>query len=220
MILLDAVPLAVVLGFMALLIALLAPLIPSVLLYKVFPDTKVTAQGPLAGLTVRASGAFAAYLILVLLAFWYLRGVDRIISSMVAETWTVQIPIQLIDENNNQITTGLDAVKGVGVEFSPPIHALTHTKVTLTVPVEHGRWRTVLFSLHGFESVDLPLAELVERKEAMDLDQANHRVTLHSPVRFVKVPPKLQEKPYQPPGALKPSDEQTLRALQDAIRPK
>ena len=37
------------------------PLVPAILIYRYFPDTQVVASGPLAGLTVKASGAFAAY---------------------------------------------------------------------------------------------------------------------------------------------------------------
>ena len=37
----------------------LLPLIPSILIFLIFPNSTVMAQGPLAGLTVRAGGAFA-----------------------------------------------------------------------------------------------------------------------------------------------------------------
>jgi hypothetical protein len=45
----------------------LLPLIPAVLIYRLFPDTKVGVSGPLANLTVRASGAFAGYLVVFLI---------------------------------------------------------------------------------------------------------------------------------------------------------
>lgn len=38
------------------------PLIPSILIYKLFPDTKVSASGPFSGLNLKTSGAFAAYI--------------------------------------------------------------------------------------------------------------------------------------------------------------
>ncbi len=42
----------------------LLPLVPSILLFKIFPNTSITTSGPLAGLTVRASGAFGGYLVI------------------------------------------------------------------------------------------------------------------------------------------------------------
>jgi hypothetical protein len=45
----------------AYLLAVLCPLIPAILIYRLFPETKVSVPGPLAGLTLRAGGAFAAY---------------------------------------------------------------------------------------------------------------------------------------------------------------
>ena len=43
----------------------LVPMIPLIVIYRLFPDTAVAVTGVLSGLTVRATGAFAAYLILL-----------------------------------------------------------------------------------------------------------------------------------------------------------
>jgi hypothetical protein len=47
----------------------LLPLIPAVVIFKLFPDTKVTVSRPLQNLTVNATGAFAAYVVTVALGF-------------------------------------------------------------------------------------------------------------------------------------------------------
>ena len=44
-------------------LAVVGPLVPAVLIYRLFPNTRVSVSGPLAGLTLRARGAFAAYLV-------------------------------------------------------------------------------------------------------------------------------------------------------------
>lgn len=41
----------------------LVPLVPSILIYKWFPDIKVSASGSFSGLNLNTSGAFAAYII-------------------------------------------------------------------------------------------------------------------------------------------------------------
>jgi len=45
----------------------LLPLIPSIIIYKIFPDTRVTAEGSVSNWKIRAGGAFAAYVTVVLL---------------------------------------------------------------------------------------------------------------------------------------------------------
>ena len=40
----------------------LVPLIPACIIYRMFPDTKVSISGPFQNLTLNASGAFAAYI--------------------------------------------------------------------------------------------------------------------------------------------------------------
>jgi hypothetical protein len=47
---------------------LLIPLIPAFLIFKLLPGSSVTASGPLQGLTVNMSGAFAGYVVLLLIA--------------------------------------------------------------------------------------------------------------------------------------------------------
>jgi hypothetical protein len=47
----------------------LLPLIPALVTFKLFPDTRVAVSGPLSQVTVRATGAFAAYVVVVLLGF-------------------------------------------------------------------------------------------------------------------------------------------------------
>src|SRR5262249_1973110 len=57
------------------------PLVPAILIYRYFPNTQVAASGPLAGLTVKASGAFAAYLVVFLLIFGLVSPIKDVIGS-------------------------------------------------------------------------------------------------------------------------------------------
>jgi hypothetical protein len=59
------------LGFFAataciLMLWVLLPLIPAVLIYRLFPDTPIGISGILQGLKINAGGAFAGYLIVLL----------------------------------------------------------------------------------------------------------------------------------------------------------
>src|SRR5215469_5170360 len=61
------------LGLLALWVLL--PLVPAILIYRLFPNTPVVAAGPLAGLRTNASGAFAAYLIVFVITFFLVSSI-------------------------------------------------------------------------------------------------------------------------------------------------
>jgi hypothetical protein len=57
------------------------PLVPAVLIFRLFPDSKVSVSGPLQNFTVNATGAFAAYIVTVALGFFIVRYVESQINS-------------------------------------------------------------------------------------------------------------------------------------------
>jgi hypothetical protein len=98
----------------------LAPLIPSILIYRIFPGSTITAQGPLAGLTVRASGAVAFYLVLFA-ASWSMINHMIIASAVAIDTdqhgyWEFVGPIELQDTNHRPVA----AKPGATISFVVP----------------------------------------------------------------------------------------------------
>src|SRR5437868_5110492 len=80
------------------------PLIPSILIFLIFPTATITAQGPFAGLTVRATGAFAAYLVLFsAMAYPILQKVNENINSLQQRFWVVSGYIELLDAQGHAI---------------------------------------------------------------------------------------------------------------------
>lgn len=73
--------LAVIYSFCPYVLYVLLPLIPALLIFKLFPDTKVTVAGPLQNLTINATGAFAAYVVTVALGFFIVQDVVTQINS-------------------------------------------------------------------------------------------------------------------------------------------
>jgi hypothetical protein len=68
---------AVFFSFCLYILYVLLPLVPAILIFKNFPDTKVTVSGPLQNLTVNATGAFAAYVVTVALGFLLVNYVEH-----------------------------------------------------------------------------------------------------------------------------------------------
>lgn len=72
---------AVIFSFCLYLFYVLLPLVPAVLIFRMFPETKVTVSGPLQNLTLNSTGAFAAYVVTVALGFFLVQYIEVQISS-------------------------------------------------------------------------------------------------------------------------------------------
>lgn len=57
----------------------LLPLVPAVLVFKMFPNTKVFVRGPVQNLTINATGAFGAYIVTVALGYFLVQDIENVI---------------------------------------------------------------------------------------------------------------------------------------------
>jgi hypothetical protein len=90
---------AVLYSFLLYVMCFLLPLIPAVIIFRLFPSTEVGLEGPLQGLTINATGAFAAYVVTVLLGFFVVKSIQTQI------IFSRQYPIEgvLLNVADNQI---------------------------------------------------------------------------------------------------------------------
>jgi len=95
--------LAVFLSFVLYALYVLLPLVPATVIYKTFPDTQVAVSGPLSGFSVRAGGAFAAYIVTVLLGFFIVTETQMLIRATSQASWTVVSDVKLYDNEGNVI---------------------------------------------------------------------------------------------------------------------
>jgi hypothetical protein len=68
---------AVLYSFGLYVLYVLLPIIPAVVIFKLFPDTKVAVSGPFQNLTIKATGAFGAYVATVALGFFLVKNIER-----------------------------------------------------------------------------------------------------------------------------------------------
>lgn len=157
-------------AFMGLLaVWVLLPLLPAILTFRLFPQTSVAVSGPFANLTVRASGAFAAYLIVFAATYLFLVKTirDDIDSWKVPhQFWTVQIPVEFIGADGNKITNKnsiMNVLSNMKVETKPDQHEFGSGTITLKiVPFEAGRLPLVTLKINRFadETIDLTDSQL------------------------------------------------------------
>lgn len=162
------------------------PLVPAVLIYRLFPDTKVRAEGPLAGLTLRAGGAFAAYLIVFLVAYPLSARQHAILGASLKPFWILKAEVVANDPAGKAITYS-NFYKGMTVSFSPEIQVLTGREVSLKVPMEGfgHRWPKITFQVPSYGGVTIDPANYADR---MEIDEFTREVRIHGPIpleRFV-----------------------------------
>ena len=79
----------------------LLPLGPTILIYRLFPSTTVCLSGPLSNLTLNATGAFAAYIVTVLLGFWLVSDIVTTMRNREVTRWWVVGKVVLKDSEGN-----------------------------------------------------------------------------------------------------------------------
>src|SRR6266496_2817914 len=82
----------------------LLPLVPAVLIYLIFPKSTTTLRGPFAGLTIRSSGAFAAYFIVLVATTPLLIRQNNNLESLLHPSWIITGTIQLEDVDGKQLS--------------------------------------------------------------------------------------------------------------------
>jgi hypothetical protein len=174
----------------AYLLAVLSPLIPAILIYRLFPDTKVTISGPLAGLTLKAGGAFAAYVVTFLLSMSIMSHFRNTLDSFVTPVWRVTGQLALVDENENPVTDA-ELLNAATVEFMPSPNQEKFGQMQLTVPISNSTWPHIHIGLGQGGS-----AELEYPFQDFDPKSNGRSISLRKPVKI-----KLHRAAYQPAGS-------------------
>ena len=117
------------------IIWVLLPLAPAVLIYWLFPNTPVAVSGPLSGLTVRAGGAFGAYLVVLLLTYGQLRTINQSIAMLESQFWNVRGTVQLVDSKARPIDSP-DLLQKYMVVTKPDTHMFDKYEIRLRIVQE------------------------------------------------------------------------------------
>jgi hypothetical protein len=135
----------------------LLPLVPAVLIYKLFPNTPVTASGPLAGLTINTGGAFAAYLIIFLIVIPLVNTTKDDIGSMMRPSWEVRGEVTLVDQNGKAIARR-DLLNNMGLGSIPPVLDHSAERLILRIPQDSwGAFPKIVIDIPGWGTADVDL---------------------------------------------------------------
>jgi hypothetical protein len=180
----------------------LLPLLPAVLIYRLFPNNPLVVNGPLAGLTVKTGGAFGAYLLIVLLTWVQIEKINGLVWGLQDQVWTVKGRIQLVDEKEKPVNSE-EWTRRFELVLSPAAHSVDKHLVKLRLvedkdglPVTELKvkdfgshvidwnevkrstlWRTIdlgSIKIRSASSTSTPVAAQVAPADAMAADSSVH----------------------------------------------
>jgi hypothetical protein len=156
----------ILLSFALYALYVLLPIIPAVIIYKLFPKTATGVSGPLGGLTFKAGGAFAAYIVTVVLGSALVNRIDDRIAAMSTPVWEVNAKLEFRDNQGRVIRDPQDIVKDVKVLIHPALEELIYPEFTMRLPlVKPDLWPTLVFQAPGFKPhpIHLKKADVAQR---------------------------------------------------------
>lgn len=110
-----------------------SPLLPAILIYKLFPTTHVAVKGPLSGLTVNATGAFAGYLIIFIATYPITSNAQNIIAGFQKPYWTVHA--EVVKEGGDILAgSNREEITGLSVKTEPEAHYVANNLVRINIP--------------------------------------------------------------------------------------
>lgn len=150
----DAYFVAAMAGIYLLLIS--GPLVPAILIYWLFPDTVVVVKGPLSGLTMRATGAFAVYAVVFMISYPFASRMQETTSALVTPVWTLKARVAPVDGQGQRLAGDL-LLKGMTVEFNPALHRISPPYIQLAIPSDRKNWPLITFQIpnHGGKVINL-----------------------------------------------------------------
>jgi hypothetical protein len=119
-------------GILALWVVL--PLIPAVLIYWLFPGTTVAASGPLHGLTVKASGAFAAYLIVFVVVIPWAIANYNAVGGWLHPAWTITGNVRVLDKHGAEIHPSDSFYQKICIRTQPEVNSFLDPTFSITIP--------------------------------------------------------------------------------------
>ena len=177
---------AVLLSMLLLVLYVILPLVPAIAIYKIFPDTKVSVSGPLRDLTVKAGGAFAAYIVVFVLGIILLKHIQGLISGLVHQTTEVTAKVVLVDEHHRLIEERYldDLFDQMQVKIIPELDVHNKNEVKVSVPTRYLDDAYIQYQLQGFETGNLRVADYVRGRGRVPPIEMRRSAQPYNPTPF------------------------------------
>lgn len=176
---LDPDIVAVALSLLLYVFYVLLPIGPAVIIYRLFPETKVALHGPFQNFTLNATGAFAAYIVTAGLGYFLVIETTRLINGITFPAWKIRAHIELLNENKEPIALQEGDLSGLTVTFKPERDQGLGHFFDMRIPLARADdWPMIQVGLPGFSSKPVVLADEVADKSAIIINSK----------RFIQLP--------------------------------
>jgi len=162
----DKQIIAVVFSFALYVFYVLLPMIPSIVIYRLFPDTKVSATGIMANLNFKTTGAFAAYVVTVFLGFFLVQNTHQLIAQISNPVWTLKTKVELLNLDGTQFQNN-KFLETLVVTIDPKLQRVNGDSVILSLPGSKKNWETtqLRFEIPRFGYKLMDIGEISENSD-------------------------------------------------------
>jgi hypothetical protein len=164
----------------------LVPLVPAVLIYKLFPSTTVTVNGIFAGLTINASGAFAGYLIVFIGTYQPLVPPTRdIIAGFQRQFWTIKGDVKLVRADGTEYPHSEALLSKLRV-VKPHVHKFDSFQATFKIEEEEGELPIILIEIPKFGQKQIPLRSM---SAMITVNKFKRTIRINEPIVIAELAP-------------------------------
>ena len=159
----DKQVMAVILSLILYVLYVLLPMIPAIVIYRIFPDTKVSASGVLANLNFKTTGAFAAYVVTVFLGFFLVQNTHHLIAQIGNPTWTLKAKVELLNDDGTPYPSK-KLLETLAVTMDPKLEKIGGEDVILSIPGSRKSWETttLTFAIPKFGTKKVVISDVVD----------------------------------------------------------
>lgn len=152
------------------------PLIPAILIYKIFPDTQVGAKGLMGNLKINATGAFAAYIITSVMSFFVVQYIQETIKTSNNQNWTVSTRINYLNSKGKPLNTDIQKLVEMTQIYIKPDPFIIKSPELIKFNVS-AKGREFILSFHQ-KNFSGPTIDISQEDSSYKIDEKNKTIHL------------------------------------------
>ena len=160
---------------------ILLPLVPAVMIYLIFPNTQTSLGGPFSGLTLKSSGAFSAYFVVLLASYpvWSSQAEDM--RALMRPTWEITGEVKVLNERGQEIDYPVGKDSPLSISLKPELSEIDGKEFSIFVPERENSVPRIVIHYRDFGAFSIDPDRPPPGVEVA-VDKSNHRIAIRSPL--------------------------------------
>lgn len=160
------------------------PLLPAWITYRITPDQNLGLKGPFQGMTLKATGAFVAYLVVASLLSIFAWPIGNLLIGKEASDsmWKITGRATIFD-SEGKLATQLPDLRTAYLRVLPDQNVID-TDLSINVPFPRDGKPTVYVEVPNWGGAKISLNDT----ESYKVDSLSRKITLKDPVQFRQLP--------------------------------